>query len=93
MSATEQETRRLTPTERLHDIARTLAERPRQERTETLKVKQLSVGANAGKWICDELSLARDEDETDTAWVERTLSIARVLHAGLSALPHPADES
>ena len=28
MNATEQEPRRLTPTERLHDIARTLAEKP-----------------------------------------------------------------
>lgn len=57
------EQRKLTPTERLHDLA--LAAISKQPRTgsESLTVKQATVGDLKGRWVCDGLTIVRHPDE------------------------------
>lgn len=72
-------------------------ERPRANAgPQVLKLKQLSVGTNAGTWICDDLGLVQREGEPDGEWIERSLGLARMVKdgvAGLNYFPNGGEES
>jgi hypothetical protein len=82
------EERKLTPTERLHDLAMAAITKPASQHRgpETLSIKQGSVGGMAGRWYCDGLAIVAKDDETlMEAWA-RGLDVARKVQRELVAL-------
>jgi len=74
---TEQSQHKLTPTERLHDLAMAAITKQTTRRPEaTASVKQGSVGPMANVWHCDGLSAVQGEEETALAFVSRLFDLA-----------------
>ena len=80
--------RKLTPTERLHDLAMAAITKPSSAMrgAETISVKQGSTGTMAGRWYCDGLAVVVSEDETMTEAWSRALTTATTIQADLTAL-------
>lgn len=55
--------RKLTPTERLHDLALAAITKPQRTGSESLTIKQATVGDLKGRWVCDGLTVVRHPDE------------------------------
>ena len=74
------EPRKLTPTERLHDLAMAAINRPTAYRSPlTASVKQGSVGPMANVWHCDGLSVSQEEGEPPLETVSRMFDVAREI--------------
>lgn len=71
---------KLTPTERLHDLAMAAINRPGQYRAPlTASVKQGTVGPMAQVWHCDGLSVSQEEGETPLEAVSRMFDMAQEI--------------
>lgn len=57
------EPRRLTPTERLHELALAIATKQPSRGSESVTIKQATVGDLKGRWVCDGLTVVRAEGE------------------------------
>lgn len=82
------EERKLTPTERLHDLAMAAITKPSSAMrgAETVSVKQGATGQLAGRWYCDGLAVVVSEDETLMEAWSRALDAARSIQADLTKL-------
>jgi hypothetical protein len=82
------EERKLTPTERLHDLAMAAITRPasQQRGAESVSVKQGATGNMAGRWYCDGLAVVVAEDETMMEAWSRALDAASQVQRDLIAL-------
>jgi hypothetical protein len=80
--------RKLTPTERLHDLAMAAITKPASPRrgAETISVKQAATGNIAGRWYCDGLAVVVDDDETLMEAWSRALDVASQVQRDLIAL-------
>lgn len=68
---------KMTPTERIFALGMAAMTRPTRPSTQTdsRSLKQVATGDLKGKWICDDLTIPRREDETIGEWNERTKSV------------------
>lgn len=80
--------RKLTPTERLHDLA--MAAITKQASTargaETVELKQAATGPHAGQWYCSTLGIVCQDGETIMEAWSRALDAAKQIQADTIAL-------
>jgi hypothetical protein len=85
---TDQPQHKLTPTERLHDLA--MAAITKQASTargaETVELKQAATGPHAGQWYCSTLGIVCQEGETIMEAWSRALDAARQIQADTTNL-------
>jgi len=85
---TDQPQHKLTPTERLHDLA--MAAITKQASTargaETVELKQAATGPHAGQWYCSTLGIVCQEGETIMEAWSRALTAAQAIQADTTRL-------
>ncbi len=79
---------RLTPTERIYNLGMAALTKPPRASTqnESLNLKQVATGDLKGRWICDELTVPRHEDEKLTTWFDRVRYIVHDVNEELIKL-------
>lgn len=87
---TNEQPRKLTPTERLHDLALAAIAKPAGaiRGAESVELAQVHMGPQAGRWYCKNLATVAQEGETALALWSRTLDLAQNVQrdvAGLNA--------
>ena len=94
---------RQTPTERSHELLLAAMTRPQRSGQESVTFKQAQVGDLKGQWVCDGLTVYRNEDERVLDWIGRShamvedidgrLRLTNASHAALTAgTPEPRDQ-
>jgi len=82
---TDQPQHKLTPTERLHDLA--MAAITKQASTargaETVELKQAATGPHAGQWYCSTLGIVCQEGETIMEAWARAYDAAKLIQQHL----------
>lgn len=75
----DQEQRKLTPTERLHDLAMAAITKPAGivRGAEQVELAQVHMGPQAGRWYCKAIGTVAQEGETITQLWSRTLDVAK----------------
>lgn len=88
-AALDEAPRRLTPTERLHEVSMAaITRRP------SVSVQGLTLKQNAqGTWLCDSLQLHQREDESDASFLTRSATdwtlVVEMLEMLGGAIPEP----
>jgi len=85
---TDQTERKLTPTERLHDLAMAAITKPAgtTRGAETTELAQVHMGPQQGRWYCKSLgTVAQDGEDIMQLW-SRTLDAARQIQRDVASL-------
>lgn len=79
---------KLTPTERLHDLAMAAITKPAGivRGAESVEVAQVHMGPQAGRWYCKALNTVAQEGETIMKLWSRTLSAAELVQRDVAVL-------
>lgn len=80
------EPRKLTPTERLHDLAMAAITKPSRHPSDEISVSQMKTGPHVKQWVCDSLLLVPMDGETPMQYAARTLDVAKAMQVGLNDL-------
>jgi hypothetical protein len=82
------EQHKLTPTERLHDLAMAAITKPSSavRGAESVEVAQVHMGPQAGRWYCKNLATVAQEGETIMELWSRTLSAAAKVQRDVAKL-------
>jgi hypothetical protein len=84
----EQAQHKLTPTERLHDLAMAAITKPSSavRGAESVEIAQVHMGPSAGRWYCKNLATVAQEGETIMELWARTLDAARKVQTDVIGL-------
>lgn len=79
---------KLTPTERLHDLAMAAITKPAGaiRGAESVEIAQVHMGPQAGRWYCKNLNTVAQEGETIMQLWSRTLSAAELVQRDVAVL-------